>query len=237
MKIALVDDDVKFLAQTARLLEIVLEHRGMRAEISAFSSPEKLLAARTAGAAFDLYLLDVVMPGTDGIALGRIIRREQPDAPIVFFTTSRDFAVEAIGIEAVGYVLKPFAHDAFAEAIARAFKRLATAPSPTLMLKGQNGYVNVPLRDFAYAETNGHYTTVYAADGRSVTTRLSLQELWEKLEGDVRFVRVGRPLVVNLAQVKSYSGGTLLLASGRKFPVPRRSLAEVKGAFARYYGA
>jgi len=238
MRIALVDDDVKFLAQTARLLEIILEQRGMRAEVAQFTSAEMLLARRSSDGPFDMYLLDVVMPGMDGIELGRKIRRDQPDVPLLFFTTSRDFAVEAIGIEAVSYVVKPFSHDAFAEALDRAFKRLATAKPSTLTLKAQTGYVNVPLRDFVCAETNGHYMTVCLSNGISLTTRLSLQEMLEKLQGDgdVRFVRVGRQLIVNLAQVKNYSDGKLTLSNGRKFIVPRRSLSEVRSAFERFYG-
>lgn len=237
MKIALVDDDVKFLAQVARLLEIILEQRGTRAEVSQFPSAEKLLARMSGGTSFDMYLLDVVMPGMDGIELGRKIRRDQPEVPILFFTTSRDFAVEAIGIEAVSYVVKPFSHGAFAEALDRGFKRLATATPPVMTLKAQGGYVNIPLRDFVYTETTGHYTTVHAANGHPLTTRLSMQEMWERLEADVRFVRVGRQLIVNLAQVKNYSDGTLVLSDGQKFVVPRRSLSEVRNAFARFYGA
>jgi len=237
MRIALVDDDVKFLAQAARLLEIILEHRRTRAEVVQFASAEKLLARLSSGESFDMYLLDVVMPGMDGIGLGRRIRRTQPDAPILFFTTSRDFAVEAIGIEAVSYVIKPFAHEAFAEALERAFRRLATIQPTALMLRGQDGYANVPLRDLVSAEANGHYLSVCLSNGRPLTTRLSLQELWGKLEGDERFVRVGRQLIVNLAQVKSYSNGVLSLSDGKRFVVPRRSLAEVKTAFARFYGA
>lgn len=239
MKIALVDDDAKFLAQTARLLEITLEQRGVRAEVSQFASAENLLARMSDDTLFDMYLIDVLMPGMDGIELGRRIRRGQPDAPLLFFTTSRDFAVEAIGIEAVSYVVKPFSHDAFAEALDRAFRRMATAKPSILKLKAQSGYANVPLRDFISAETNGHYMSVCLSGGISLTSRLSLQEMWERLQGDgdARFVRVGRQLIVNLAQVKNYSDGTLTLSNGQKFIVPRRSLPEVRSAFAHFYGA
>jgi len=237
MRIALVDDDVKFLARTARLLEILLERRRTQAEVVQYSSADRLLARLSDGRVFDVYLLDVVMPGIDGIELGRRIRRNQPDAPLLFFTTSRDFAVEAIGIEAVGYVIKPFSRDAFAEALERAFRRLANSRSPMLMLKTSDGYANVPLRDLVSAEANGHYLSVCLSGGRPLTIRLSLQELWEKLEGDVRFVRVGRRQIVNLAQVMNYSDGTLSLSNEKKVAVPRRSRAEVKSAFARFYGA
>jgi len=237
MRIALVDDDVKFLAQTARLLEILLDHRQTQAEVATFASADELLEALS-DAPFDMYLLDVVMPGMDGIALGRTIRRSQPDAPLLFFTTSRDFAVEAIGIEAVGYVVKPFTHEAFAEALERAFRRLETVKPPTLMLKTACGYVSMPLRDLVSAETNGHYTTVQVSDGHTRTTRLSQQELWKKLhgDGDVRFARIGRQLIVNFTHVKNYSDGKLTLSNGRKISVPRRSLSEVKRAFLRFYG-
>jgi len=220
--------------QTARLLEVLLEHRGERADMAQFASAEALLSQKTD---FDLYLLDVIMPGMNGIELAWKIRRKQPDAPIVFFTTSADFALESYSVHAVDYIVKPFSREAFDAAIDRAFRHLALVRPQTLMLKSLDGYEEVSLRDLVLAETNGHHTVLQAVNGRSVTLRMSAQELWDRLEGDERFVRVGRQLIVSLAQVKGFAEGTLVLSNGKKVAVPRRSLTEVKSAIARFYGA
>jgi len=236
MTIALVDDDARFRAQTARLLESVLEERGVRAEVFVFDSAEKLLEARADGL-FDIYLLDVMMPGMDGISLARRIRADRPDVPIVFFTTSRDFAVEAFGVHAADYVIKPFARETFVETINRVLRQLTMRKPPTLLLKVSDGIVKLSPRDLVFVEADGRHQVVHVLGGQAYTTRLTLQELEEKLRDDERFVRVGRQFLVNLAQVKKYADGTLLLSNGARCAIPRRSLVEVKSAFARFYGA
>jgi len=234
MRIALVDDDADFLAQTARLLALDLERRGIQAEVAAFASAEKMLTAKPS-AVFDMYLLDVMMPGMDGIELARRIRRVQFDAPIVFFTTSKDFALESYSVRASGYVVKPFTHEAFAAALDVAFRWLGAARPEVVPLKTSAGFVNLELKDFVYAETDGHFVIVHTLDRRIVTVRLSVQVLWEQLGSDARFVRVGRQLLVNLARTKNFADGKITLATGETFAVPRRAISEVKDAFLRFY--
>ena len=71
----------------------------------------------------DLLLLDMTMPGIDGLAVARQLGR-RPDPPAVIFVTAHeDFAVEAFDLEAVDYVLKPVAADRLERAIDRAVAR------------------------------------------------------------------------------------------------------------------
>lgn len=85
----------------------------------------------------DLVLLDMTMPGMDGLAVARELAR-QPSAPAVIFVTAHDhFAVAAFDLEAVDYVLKPVAADRLARAVERAAVRRsvgepssAVAPAP-----------------------------------------------------------------------------------------------------------
>lgn len=71
----------------------------------------------------DLLLLDMTMPGMDGLAVARQLGR-RPDPPAVIFVTAHeDFAVEAFDLEAVDYVLKPVAADRLERAIDRAVAR------------------------------------------------------------------------------------------------------------------
>jgi len=71
----------------------------------------------------DLLLLDMTMPGMDGLAVARqLARRERPPA-IIFVTAHEDFAVQAFDIEAVDYVLKPVGTERLERAVDRALAR------------------------------------------------------------------------------------------------------------------
>lgn len=71
----------------------------------------------------DLVLLDLTMPGMDGLAVARSLRG-QPNPPAIVFVTAHDgFAVEAFDLDAVDYVLKPVAPERLERAIGRALTR------------------------------------------------------------------------------------------------------------------
>lgn len=236
MKIAVVDGDAKCRVQAVRLLELMFEQSGGGAEVASFATSESLLSARKENGPFDMYLLEVVMSDIDGIELGKRIRLDQPEAPLLYFTTSRDFAVEAIGLEAVGYVLKPFTHDEFALVLKRALKRLAAVSLPELKLRTMGGLTSLRMRDFVCAEVSGHHVTIHVANRHTFILRLSAQELWSKLEGDARFFRVSRQLMVNLEHVKSLANGSGVLSNGRTFSVPRRAVVALRDAFMHFHG-
>src|SRR4051812_31746377 len=74
----------------------------------------------------DAILLDIAMPGMDGIDVARALGT-RPNPPVVIFVTAFDtFAVAAFDVEAVDYVMKPVAGERLARAVERARERLAT---------------------------------------------------------------------------------------------------------------
>lgn len=77
----------------------------------------------------DLLLLDMTMPGMDGLALARALARRGNPPAIIFVTAHEDFAVEAFDIEAVDYVLKPVGAERLERAIDRAIARRDRAAS------------------------------------------------------------------------------------------------------------
>jgi len=78
----------------------------------------------------DVVLLDIAMPGMDGIDVARALGG-LPDPPVVIFVTAFDtFAVAAFDVEAVDYVMKPVAEERLRRAVERARERLATRGEP-----------------------------------------------------------------------------------------------------------
>jgi len=230
----LVDDEADFRAQSGRMLSLVLEERGECAKVAKFESAAELLAA-CVREPFDLYFLDIIMPGMNGIELAHRLRETQPYAPIVFFTTSRDFALEAYSVRAADYVVKPIEHGEFARAIDHAVRLLALVQPQELALRTDEGYVKVAARNIIDAESGGRYQVVRLLDGRSLVLHQSMEELWALLGDGGSFFRIGRQNIVNLAHMTDFCDRVMTMSGGKRISVPRRSLAEVRQAVLRFF--
>ena len=102
--IAVVDDDSGF----AGYLRTFLSLRGYEAR--AYSRGDEIVAAIRQGEPPDIVLLDVAMPGMDGLSVIRETRRHHADIPIIIITaySTEASAIEAINLGVSGYLTKPF---------------------------------------------------------------------------------------------------------------------------------
>ena len=106
MYIAVCDDQAEELTVLTALLEQWQTERRIPLRCRVFRSAGDMLdAARHER--FTLYLLDVMMPGIDGMEAAREIRTFDAAADIVFLTSSPGFAYESYGVRALEYLLKP----------------------------------------------------------------------------------------------------------------------------------
>ena len=83
------------------------ERPGAEIQLHSFGSGAELLQSMDSGNIFNLLLLDILMPELNGIELAREIRKYNEDAAMIFLTNSKDHALEAYGVSAVQYILKP----------------------------------------------------------------------------------------------------------------------------------
>ena len=107
--IALCDDDERELD---RIENFLASYQGRKQEVEykteRFSSAEALLwQVRENGYLPDILLLDIFMSGKNGMEAAEEVRMLGLDMPIVFLTTSREYALKAYGVDAVQYLVKP----------------------------------------------------------------------------------------------------------------------------------
>ena len=103
IKLLIVDDEISFLNALARRLEL----RGF-AVTKAANGEEAIRAVQ--GEKFDLALLDLKMPGLDGMEVLRLVKKEHQHLEVIILTGhgSLDSAVECTRLGAYGYVPKPY---------------------------------------------------------------------------------------------------------------------------------
>jgi two-component system response regulator AtoC len=109
--IAIADDDLSF----ANYLKTFLDSRGYQSRI--YGHGADLLAAARVGELPDVVLLDVMMPGMDGLATLRSFKAAHPDVQVIMLSGRENPAtiVEALNLGAVNYVVKPNDPDGFGE--------------------------------------------------------------------------------------------------------------------------
>ena len=213
------DDEAAELEVLTALLDRWREERRAPVRYQVFREASPMLdAARSAR--FTLYLLDVILPGTDGIGAAREIRSFDGAADIVFLTSFPDFAYKSYGVKALDYLLKPVR----AEALFPILDRLALEerrPQEGLTLKCGSTLVRVPFSQLVYVEVNRKHLYFNLAGGqvREVFGALSDQE--PLLLARPEFMRVHRSYIVNMFQVEELSPAGIRTFSGQSLPVSR----------------
>ena len=125
LRIAVCDDEPEQLEKVAGLLRDYGQRRSVPPwQVFPFPSGYALLDGAEEQGGFDLYLLDVLMPGLDGIQTGAKLRAQGDPGEIVYLTNSRDHAVESYGVRAFYYLVKPVEAEALFPVLDAALERL-----------------------------------------------------------------------------------------------------------------
>ncbi len=226
MYIAVCDDQAEELAALMELLHTWQAERHTPLHCKAFRSAGELLdAARKER--FTLYLLDVMMPGTDGMEAAREIRTFDTAADIVFLTASPGFAYESYGVKALEYLLKPISGKLLFPILDRLFLQ-ERKPQDGLTLKTGATWIRVPFSQLVYVEINSKKLHFNLTDGQVREVSGSLKEYEEILLSRPEFMRVHRSYIVNMLQVEELSPAGIRTFSGKNLPVSRLLYPQVQ---------
>jgi two-component system sensor histidine kinase AlgZ len=146
----------------------------------------------------DLALLDIHMPGADGLKLAQVLR-SLPDAPrVVFVTAHAQHALQAFEVDAVDYLTKPVRLDRLQAALQKVQRLLPLRPAPeapdeALVIQERGRTERVPLAEVLYVKAELKYLTVRTA-ARSYILDGTLNELEDRFGS--RFLRVHRNALV-----------------------------------------
>ena len=113
LQIALCDDNIDDLSNMVQLIDLYRVSRNFSCEYAAFQNGLELIAILEKGKRFDIYCLDIMMPGFTGMDAAKEIRGYDKTAPVLFFTSSTEFAFESYSVKAINYILKPVTKEKF----------------------------------------------------------------------------------------------------------------------------
>ena len=178
----------------------------------------------------DIVLLDVRMPGIDGLEVARQLATLPEPPAVIFITAFDEYAMQAFESEAIAYLLKPIRAEKLRTTLAKAgrlsrpqLQQVATAARENprrshIGVRGRDGLKLIPIEEVLCFQADQKYTTVKHRNGEDLIED-SLKTLEE--EFDASFVRIHRNALVNTRYLERIARD----ASGQHF-VHLRGLAE-----------
>ncbi|WP_205964543.1 LytR/AlgR family response regulator transcription factor [Ramlibacter agri] len=242
LRVLLVDDEP--LARS-RLRTLLADCKAPTAEVAAEAGNAAQAMEHLRRQSFDTVLLDIHMPGADGLALAGVLRSLPESPAVVFVTAYAEHAVAAFELEAVDYLTKPVRLERLQTALAKVERTVQARAGgheqeqEVLVIQDRGRTERVPVTEVLYFKAELKYITVRTA-ARSYILDGSLSDLEER--HGAQFLRVHRNALVSRRAVRALEKhfdpeegeGWAVRLNGieESLAVSRRQLSAVREALA-----
>ena len=215
MQIAVCDDEKEIRDLFAQKIRKLYPGAGL---LLYESGEELLLSAEEP----DILLLDIQMPGKNGMETAKELRRKNKQVIIIFVTALDDFVFEAFDVGAFHYLVKPFDDRKFAEVLHNATeqsKNRKKPEMPSLLINTGGKHITVNLEDLVYAEVFDRKLILHTMDAE-IEYYGKMKELEEKVGNE--FFRTHRSYLVNFGFIRKYDATTVYLEKGQALMAKRK---------------
>ena len=235
MHILICDDDAVFGRKLAGYVQDYFEAHGIQVETTVCTSGKEALQVPDLEL-YQLAFLDVDMPGLNGIALGRELKKHTQEVTLVYVSAYLEFAPEGYTVSAYRYLLKkdivrllPVCLDDLMAVL--------TDQRKTLTVHHNRTETEIPLDQIYYLESDLRQINVYGDIARRpiCTYYGKIADLPPMLYEN-GFLQVSRSDVVNMKYVRSIRSYRALLKNGVELSVSRAGYAAIQNAYLEWKG-
>ena len=182
----------------------------------------------------NLLLMDIFMTGKSGMETVQELRREGCRVPVIFLTTSKDYALEAYEVGALQYLVKPLEKEKFFHAMDIAFEVIGKTQEGPVAVKTSSGLRMIQPDQIIYCETQKNYQILYL-ENEEIKVRMTSRELYELLEKFSQFLRCGSSYILNLNHIVAVNQEQIHMDNEAKIYMPRNRKAEFKRKYFEFF--
>ena len=222
IRICISDDDPvssNILQQT--LTEYLSTHK-ISFEIDQYEEGEGLLKALfVEDETYQIYFLDILMPGITGIQTAKEIRKLDKSAHIIFLTSSSEYALEGYEVRAYDYLQKPLNQERLFQTLSELFGTLEKPSAKWLQLKSGGIVKNIPYNNICYIEAQRNKLLVVQNNGEKVESYGTFSSILSLLKEEAEFTQTHRSYIINMRYIREFTSTSIKLQSGVEIPVSR----------------
>lgn len=229
MKIAICDDEPHFIDAICPMLEQWAKERGIKLKLYRFTDGDDLIAAHQS-VYMDLIFLDIIMPLVNGIDVAREFRNMNQNVPIVFLTSSTEFAVDSYEVKAFNYLIKPVDRVKLFLTLDD-FLKTFNLPKTFFTAKTTDGFCRIAIADVDYLEAQNKQVLVHLTNDRTIVIRELFSKCAEVFSPENGFCCCHRSYIVNLSNVEQFSKTEVTTIHNASIPISRNNYATFKETY------
>lgn len=231
IKIAICDDDPNVRKTVKYYLDQYANAHSVSFDVLFCGNGDELLGI----APCDLILLDIDMPGLNGMLAARKLREREDEAVIIFITNMVQYALEGYEVKAYHFIKKPVQYVQFAHVLQGALQLIDEKADSFLSVKNGSGIHHIRVQDIVFAETCKGHVLLHTQHKKTeyYDTMFSIEKA---LEGR-HFFRCHTSYLINLACIEQLGATEVLLMGGHRIPVSKHRRRELVQTITDYWGA
>ena len=182
----------------------------------------------------DLLFMDIFMTEKTGLDAVKELRREVYNVPVIFLTTSTEYALEAYQVDALQYLVKPLDQDRFFHVMDIVFEIIRKIEKDFVVIKTSKGLRQIQPDQIIYCETQKNYQILHL-ENEQIKVRITSKELYEILGTFLQFLKCGSSYVINLNHIIIMNREEIHVDNGDKIYLPRNRVTEFKEKYFAFY--
>ncbi len=230
LRIAICDDDERWCLRLGALIDEMTEegNSGCKEQVHVFNSGDALISRIQEGAGYDILLLDIEMPGTDGMETAARVKELLPHLLVIFITSYEKYVYKSFRVQPYRFIPKGRIEEMLPEALQEAFCDIKKYQEQKVCcFETAQGMEVIHTDDILYLWHYGKYVYLEKTDGKSVKIRENLKNVTNQLSMN-RFVWLTRGCICNMSHVVRIKDLDLEMEGGKMLQISRERLWEVK---------
>lgn len=235
LQIAICDDDIDELSNMVQLITLYRTSKNYSFDYAVFHNGFELVSALEKGKRFDIYCMDIIMPGFNGIDVAKDIRNFDKTAQILFFTSSPEFALESYSVKAINYILKPISKEKLFFTFDEMLERMKTEKGEdAFIVKSNEGIQKILISNLVFAEVIGRYVFYHLRSGRVIECIEPFTSVCNNLLNYGCFIKPHRSYLVNMQYVDTIENHQITLQTLSSIPIAQGKAKEMKLQYLNY---
>ena len=237
-RVAVVDDSSEYLKTFTCVIKQKFEEKGQRAEIKTFQNGHQLVADLEDSIDYDIYLLDIELPGYDGFQLASRIRMVDKVSYIVFITAHDERGHFSYPYFPYAMLYKDQGEEPLRFIIDRICDELIRTEDKFYIIENTRRWIRFSLDSVVYIDRQSRNAVFHCTDNIVYEERKSLKEVYHSLPQD-QFIMISKQSIVNMKHVLSVEGSYVKLENSkvRKLTISDTIIRDVKRKMMDYYGS